>query len=174
MIETQQEWRQLRVPADEDDSPIDLTLEGDYAQKVIGSIEIKSNDHNVITDNDIFIALAAGSAQNKTLTWRLFTWAKWNGMAQQVAYGVGTTGSQSVIKYPNGSLAADIYWCDTLVVTSYSWMKAVKATVGGGNNSVAVISLQTFAWPWWFLQIEDADGITGNEAGSVSAWWKRR
>lgn len=174
MIEEQQEWQQLRAPANEDASPIDLTSEGDFDQKVNEAIEIKSNDHNVLNANDIFIALAAGSAASKTLIWRLFAWAKDNGMAQQVAYGTGETGAQAVVKYPNGEIATDKFWCDTLVVTAYSWLKAIKATIGGGNDSVGMLSLQTFAWTWWFMQIEDADGSTGNEAGDVSVWWRNR
>lgn len=174
MLREQEEWQQLRAPANEDASPIDLTTEGDFEQIVSGAIEIKSNDHNVLTANDIFIAIAAGPAHSKTLTWRYFAWAKQNGMCQQVAYGTAETGSQAVVKYPNGETATNIFWCDTMVVTAYSWLKAVKATPGGGNDSVGMISLQTFEWPWWFMQIEDADGATGAEAGDVSVWWKRR
>lgn len=174
MYEEQQEWQCLRTPADEDDSPIDLTSAGDFAQMVAGAIEIKSDDHNVLNANDIFIAIAAGPAEDKDLTWRYFTWAKQNGMAQQVAYGTAKTGSQAVVKYPNGDTATDIFWCDTLVVTDFSWPKSVKATPGGGNNSVGMITLQAFAKRYWFMQIEDADDATGNEAGDVSVWWRHR
>lgn len=174
MIREQEDWQRMRAPANEDASPIDLTSEGDFAHIVSGAIEIKSDDHNVLNANDIFIAIAAGAAAGKTLTWRLFTWAVFNGMIQQVAYGTAETGSQAVVKYPKGDTATDIFWCDDLVVTAYSWPLAVKATPGGGNDSVGMITLQTFEWPWWFFEISDADGVTGDEAGAVSVWWKHR
>lgn len=174
MSKVQKEWQQFRAPGNEDASPIDLTAQGDYDQKVSEAIELISDAGGHITIYDIFIAIAAGAAASKTLTWRLFTWAKWNGMCQQVGYGTAETGAQAVVKYPNGETATDIFWCDTLVVTAYSWLKAIKATVGGGNDSVGLLSLQTFEWPFWFMQIEDADGSTGNEAGDVSVWWKHR
>lgn len=174
MIREQEDWQRMRAPANEDDPAIDLTSEGDWDQKVSSAIEIKSNDHNVLNTNDIFIALAAGAAADKTLTWRLFAWSVFNGMIQQAAYGTAKTGAQAVVKYPNKAAAANIFWCDTLVVTGYSWPLAVKATPGGGNDSVAMITLQTFEWAWWFMQIEDADGATGDEAGDVSVWWRHR
>lgn len=174
MTEIQEEWQLLRSPANADASLIDLTSGGDFSQKTGGAIEIRNSGNGLVSIYDIFIAIAAGAAAGKTLTWRLFTWAAWNGMCQQVACGTAETGTQAVVKYPNGQTATDIFWCDTLAVTAFSWLKAVKATVGGGNNSVGMLSLQTFAWPWWFMQIEDADGVTGDEAGSVSVWWRRR
>ena len=90
------------------------------------------------------------------------------------AQRAGRTGSQAVVVYPNGEAAPDKFWLDTLAVTSYSWPKAVKATVGGGNDSVAMLSLFTGGWPYWKMQIEDADGSNGDEAGDVSVWWKRK
>lgn len=173
-MELHMEWQLLRAAADEDASPINLTSEGDFDQKVSGAIEIKSDAGGIVGVNNMFIALAAGAAENKTLTWRLFNWAKFNGMAQQVAYGTGKTGSQAVVKYPNAATATNIFWCDDLSVTEYSWPTPVEATVGGENNSVAMLSLRILGSTWWFMQIEDADGATGAEAGDVSVWWKRR
>lgn len=165
----------LRAAANEDSPVIDLTSEGDFDHKPASAIELKSNDFGLGSlAGDIFIALAAGAAANKTLTWRLFTWAKLNGMIQQVAYGTGRTGSQAVVVYPDKVAAPNKFWLDTLVVTAYSWPLPVKATVGGGNDSLAMLSMQTFGFPFWLMQIEDADGSTGDEAGDVSVWWKRK
>jgi len=178
ILEVPRDWSVLREAADEDASPIDLTAEGDYAQKPSSAIQIVhlpsiyyASGYSYY-DTDIALAIAAGSAADKTLTWRLFTWSIANGMAQQVAYGTGTTGSQAVVKYPDGTTASNIFWCDTIVVTGYSWPKAVKATPGSGNDSVAMITLDLLNYSYWLVQIEDADGSTGDEAGDVSVWWK--
>ena len=168
------EWQQLRAPADEDASPINLTSEGDFDQMVSGAIEIRGDAGGIVHEENIFIALAAGAAADKRLTWRLFNWAKQNGMAQQVGYGTGKTGSQAVVKYPNTVAATNKFWWDELVVSDYSWLTPVEATVGGGNNSVAMISLRILGGTYWFMQIEDADGASGDEAGDVSVWWRRR
>ena len=170
-VERPNRWYSFRAVGDEDASPIDLTTAGDFANKSSGAQQIVQG-MRTSAYLDIALAIAAGSAENKILTWRLFTWAIANGMAQQVAYGTATTGTQAVVKYPDGTTATNIFWCDTIVVTSYAWPKAVKATLGQANDSVAMITLDMLNWSWWFMQIEDADGSTGDEAGDVSVWFK--
>ena len=175
LIEIPKPWNRLRAPANEDASPIDLTTQGNWANKPSGAIQIampmQENEMPYVS-TDVAIAIAAGSAADKTLTWRLFALALTNGMIQQVAYGTATTGTQAVNIYPNGDSASNIYWCDTIVVTEYYWPKPVKATPNAGNNSVGMVSLDLLNWSWWHIQIEDADGVTGDQAGNVSVWYK--
>ena len=70
MTEIQEEWQLLRSAANEDASPIDLTSGGDFSQKISGAVEIGNAGNGLVSIYDIFIAIAAGAAAGKTLTWR--------------------------------------------------------------------------------------------------------
>lgn len=165
----------LRAEANEEASPINLVSEGDFAQKPSDAFEIRTDGSGLNSlANDAFIMFSGGDAALKTFTWRLFSWLAINGPAQLVAFGTGTLGSQAVIIYPNGSAATNKFWAHTLVVTAFSWPKEVRATPNGGNNSVAMLSLDLMGRKHWKMQIEDADGLTGNEAGDISAYWSRK
>lgn len=165
----------LRAEADEDTSLIDLTSEGDFAQKPSDAFEILTDESGLNSlVNDAFIMFSGGNAALKIFTWRLFAWLRANGPAQLVASGTGILGSQAVIIQPNGSAATNKFWADTLVVTTFSWPKQVKTTPGGGNNSVAQISLELMGRKYWKMQIEDADGSTGDQAGDISVYWNQK
>lgn len=165
----------LRAEANEEASPINLATEGDFAQMPADALEIRTDEAGLNSlVNDAFILFCGGPAALKIFTWRLFAWLAINGPAQLVAYGTGTLGSQAVVIYPNGAAATNKFWADTLVVTTYYWPKEVKATPNGGNNSVATLSLDLMGWKHWKMQIEDADGLTGSEAGDISAYWSQK
>jgi len=172
-----------RLEADEDASPIDLTSEGDFAQKPSTALDLFERSvfetdkqdtpiRPVLVPNGIEFFFTGGSAENKTFGWKLYAWRNENGMARHVATGTGTLGTQAVVTYPhNGSTATNKFWADTLTVTWWNWLKEVKSTDTVGHNTAASIWLDNCGYRYWHIIITDADGSTGTEAGDIAGWW---
>lgn len=167
-----------RNEADEDTSTLDLTTEGNFANMpsesgdFLGAVDINRGLTSELKVNGIAFAFTGGSAANKTFTWKLFAWKNSNGAARQVAEGTGTLGSQAVVVYPhNGAAATNRFWADTLSVTWYNWYKRVDSTDTTGHNTVAEIWTDACGWRYWYVEIADADGSTGAEAGDVASYY---
>jgi hypothetical protein len=161
-------WNQIRAPAVEDSSTIDLTnSEGDFANKPAAAIEVKESKAN-----KIMLAFCGGAAANKTFSYKVFVWARNNGMAEVVCDGTGTTGAQDVVLYPHdGSAATNQFWADTLTVTGY-WVKPVYKADADGNDRCSKICFDLAGISWIYVEITDADGVTGNEAATVGVFYR--
>lgn len=173
-----------RLEANEDASLLDLTTAGNFANKPAGALDLKqrsvftANKQDVsvpaiLIPNGIEFMFTGGSAAGKTFGWRIIAWRNENGPARLVAVGTGILGTQAVVVYPhNDDPATNKFWADTLVVTSskVNWLKPFKSTDTAGNNTVASVWTDDAGYRYWHIEITDADGSTGDEAGNIAGW----
>ncbi|KKN70115.1 hypothetical protein LCGC14_0434400 [marine sediment metagenome] len=175
-----------RNEADEDVSLLDLTTEGDYASipsvlgnTGVGVIDLLKDKYDGATEmivNGIEFMFSGGSAADKTFGWRVLAWKTANGPARLIAVGTGILGTQAVVTYPlipggGTALATNKFWADTLVVTARNWPKGIESTDSVGNNSVSSIWVDDAGYRFWKIEITDADGSTGTEAGDISVYF---
>lgn len=175
-----------RLEGNEDASPLNLTTSGDFANKPAGALDLKElsvfeTDKQtilgpaILKPNGVEFLFAGGSAAGKTFGWNLFAWRNDNGMARQLAQGTGELGTQAVIKFPHDSVSpvSNRFWADKLIVTSstLNWLKPIKSTDTAGNNTVASIWTDNTGYRYWHIEITNADGSTGTEAGDISVFW---
>jgi len=182
-----QKLRIARNEADEDSTLLDLTSKGDFANKPsvlgdtgVGVIDILADEVVSVFEslssetrvNGIEFIFCGSSAAAKTFGWRLLAWRNLNGPARLFAVGTGELGTQAVVTYPhNGATATNRFWADNLVVTWENWPKDVEATDTGNSNSVASVWLDDCGYRYFKVEITDADGTTGTEAGDIASYW---
>lgn len=178
--------RIARNEADEDGTLLDLTTEGDYANipsvlgdtgtGVIDLMQPDGTEEDItgqIVVNGLEFYISAGSAAAKTLGWRLLGW-RVKGPARLVAIGTAITSTQALVTYPhNGETATNKFWTDTFVLTWSNWPQDhIGVTDTDGNsNSVGSIWLDAMGYRYWKVEITNADGSTGDEAGDVAVYW---
>lgn len=161
----------LRTEADEDASAIDLTTEGDYANKPSAAVPLKTRpDRMGHGGNALELVFCGGSAADKTFTYKIYAWRNTNGAARMVATGTGTLGTQAVVIYPSGSTATSKFWADTLTVTE-RWVASVESSDASGNNEIASLQFDFRGYEFIYCEITSADGATGAEAGDVSVYY---
>jgi len=156
---------------------IDMTTEGDYAQKptattsYLGAFDVHPTDQKgAIRVNGLAFSFLGTGGADYAFKWRLYTWRAANGPIHQVAAGTGTLGTQGVIKFPhNGATAPTSLWADTLTVTWYNWYKEVTSTDETGHNTQAEIWLDACGYKWWYIEIDDPDA--GDAATTVGAYY---
>lgn len=157
----------LRTVTDED-TAIDLTSEGDFANKPAAAIKFGTADTGAGRENTIVLAFCGGDSANDTFTYKVYVWRSTNGPAEPVCTGTGTLGTQAVVLYPhNFSTATSKFWADTLTVTA-RWLKGVKTTDSSGNNEMAKIAFDGCGVEWLYVEITNIDG-TG-EATDISIY----
>lgn len=160
-----------------------LTTQGDFAQKPATALDLFKFDLLTPRDtrhfaehgvNGVAFCFSGGSADGKTFTFNIYGWANENGPAVHVLQGTGTLGTQQVVKYPHNGLAPDAtrYWADTLEVSWENWFKEVEATDGTGHNTVAHVWFDSCGYRYFFIEILNADGSTGTEAGDVACFYR--
>jgi hypothetical protein len=176
--------RIARNEANEDSTLLDLTTKGDYANRPailgstgIGVIDLHRPDgtEEEVTGqmrvNGIEFMFTGGSAAGKTFGYRLLAW-RIKGPARLAAVGTGELGAQAVVTYPhNGNAATNKFWADNLTVTWENWPKEVEATSNTSKDSVSSVWLDDAGYRFWKVEITNADGVTGTEAGNVAVWW---
>lgn len=164
----QRGYEVLRAEATED-TELDLTTKGDFAQKPAGAVEIPANNAGGSVANFIQIIVCAGDAENEKFDWRLIGWRGDNGPAELIAEGNDAIlGTQAVVKYPHsGNTATLKFWADTFVVDAYYWGKQVVA-VDSGGNSVAKLVLDIFGYKWILFEITNA---SAGSATPFMAYW---
>ena len=157
---------------------IDLTTEGDFAQKPVanaanaylGAFDVNRSSISAQIVNGIAFSFFGTGGANKGFKWRLYAYRSSNGPIHQVAEGTGLLGTQGVIKFPhNGATAPTALWADTLTVTWYNWYKEVKPTDETGNNTQAEIWLDACGYRWWYIEIDDPDA--GDAATTIGAYY---
>jgi len=123
--------------------------------------------------NGIEFFFCGGSAAGKTFGYRIISWKNENGMARLVAVGTGILGTQAVVYYPHDLTAAasNRFWADTLTVTSTNWLKPIKSTDTAGQNTTASVWTDDCGYRYWKIEITNADGSTGTEAGNIAVYW---
>ncbi len=180
--------RIARNEADEDATLLDLTSEGDAPSRPdnlgatgVGVVDIIKDKHESATDtviNGIEFFFSGGAAADKTFGWRILAWRQANGPARLMSVGTGVLGTQALVTYPavpnqgtTPTPATNKFWADTLVVTAPNWPKGLESTNVTGNNSVASIWGDIAGYRYWKVEITDADGSTGTEAGDVAVWY---
>ncbi len=160
-----------------------LATEGNFAQKPDTALDLQKLDlfspratkHVAeMLQNGVAFSFAGSSAAGKTFTYDIFSWGNENSPARQAVNGAGILGTQQVIVYPhnNETTTTDRFWADTLTVAWENWPKEVESTNTTGRNTVAEVWLDDTGSRYWFIQISDADGSTGTEAGDISVFYR--
>ncbi len=160
-----------------------LATEGDFAQKPVASLDLQKKDLFIprgnigpgeLIQNGLAFSFTGSAAAGKTFTYDIFAWANENGPAKHTVNGTGILGTQQVVKYPHNGIAPDTtrFWADTLAVTWENHPKEVESTDTIGHNSVAEVWLDGTGLRYWFIQISNADGSTGTEAGDISCFYR--
>lgn len=165
----------------------DIETAGDYDSKPSGTVDVLDPAYldpttettkgqsltSISKVNGILLSFTGGSAANKTFTYDVFTWANENGHAKHTINGTGTLGTQQVVKYPHNNVAAtNKFWADTLTVTWENHPKDVASTDKTGHNTIAEVWLDMTGLRYLYVQISDADGSTGDEAGDIACYFR--
>ncbi len=160
-----------------------LATEGNFAQMPSTALDLQKVDlfsprevkHLAeMKQNGVAFSFMGSSAAAKTFTYDIFTWGNENSPARHAVSGTGILGTQQVIVYPhnNDATVTDRFWADTLTVTWENWPKEVESTDEVGHNAVAEVWMDDTGSRYWFIQISDADGSTGTEAGDISVFYR--
>ena len=174
-----------RLEGNEDASPLDLTTAGDFASKPSDALDLFERsvftaDKQIkpirpeLVPNGIEFYFSGGSAAGKTFTWKIYTWRNENGPAKYAGTGTGELGTQALVIYPHDPLAAATskFWADKISITWHNWPKEMESTDEDGNsNSVGSLWMDCAGYRYWKIEIADADGSTGTQAGDVAVWW---
>lgn len=167
-----------------EDTLLDLTTKGDFAQKPVTALDLLKRTiaispepeqippvRPLMYQNGIAFMFTVSTAEAKTFNWHLKAWINENGPAKYVAHGTGIAGSQAVVKYPhNGVAVANTFWADSLVVTAYDWYKEVKATTPStALNSVSEVWLDAAGWRYWLMEIITTG--TADPATAVASYY---
>ena len=166
-------------PTGAEDTLLDLTTKGDFAQRPTSNVVDLLKDSVDWTDNSteapslthdleangLEIYIAGSAAAGRNVIWYLTAWRNENGPAKRVAQGTATTGTQAVVKWPhNGVAIANTFWCDTIVITWENWLKEVEGTDSGNSNSVASLWLDAAGYRFWMIEFRtteaDATALT--------------
>ncbi len=161
-----------------------IATQGNFAQKPATALDLLKVDlfspretkHIAeIKQNGIAFSFIGSSAADKTFTYDIFAWGNENSPARQLVSGTGTLGTQEVIVYPhnNEATTTDRFWADTLTIAWENQLKEVESTEDTtGRNTVAEVWMDATGLRFWFIQISDADGSTGTEAGDISVFYR--
>ena len=142
---------------------LDPTLGAEKAIAIIANSKV----------NGIAFSFCGGSAAGKTFTADFFTWANENGPAKHTVNVTAELGTQQVVVFPhNGVTATSKFWADKMTVVWENHVKEVESTDKVGRNSVGEIWLDLSGLRYIFIQISNADGSTGTEAGNVSSFFR--
>ncbi len=160
-----------------------LATEGNFAQMPSTALDLQKLDLFLprevkhvaeMKQNGIAFSFMGSSAADKTFTYDIFTWGNENSPARHAVSGAGILGTQQVIIYPhnNEATVTDRFWADTLTIAWENWPKEVESTNETGRNTVAEVWFDAAGSRYFFIQISDADGSTGTEAGDISVFFR--
>jgi len=160
-----------------------LETESDFAQMPTTVLDLAKKDlflpkegqkFGELEQNGLAFSFSGSSAANKTFTYDIYVWALGNGAAKHIINGTGTLGTQQVIKYPHNGEEPDStrYWADTLTVTWENHLKEVESTDATGHDTISEVWFDGTGIRYIFIQISDADGSTGTEAGDIACFYR--
>jgi hypothetical protein len=161
----------LRAEANENSTLIDLTTGGDFSSKPAGAVQLVSSGEAGPV-NAIQFIFCGGSAADKTFSWKLYAWRRKNGPCEFIASGTAVLGTQRVMKYPHNNMTASgRYWADTLAITEQVALKTFSVADASSSNRVAKLYGDLCGYEWVYVEITNADGTTGSEAGNISVYY---
>lgn len=109
---------------------------------------------------------------NDVFSFNIVGWGKSNGMAQIIAEGNGSLGTQDVVIYPGGAAVTDGFWADTITLDETTKWPSVTV-VNSGDNEVACILADTTGLEWIQFVVYDSLGSEAGEANSTSVYGRR-
>jgi len=158
----------LREEANNTPTDISLTDSGDFASK---PSDAKDIIRDALAPNAIQFIFAGGDAADKSFSWAIYAWRSQNGMAELLAKGTGTLGTQAVVKYPhNGTAATNKYYADTLTITEQGLPKTFQVADAGGNNRTAKLYGDICGYRYVYCVVSNAGG-SGVEAEKISVYY---
>jgi len=179
-------WRLLRAEADEDANTLIFDNDGDSGNIPDTAIDLMDIALDAQTIGGagynsgavgMEIIFGGGDTVNDDFTYRVLTARSHDGSIdgpiRVMATGVGTLGSMEISKYPNTGLGTtNKHYADTLTVT-YTWgVTTIYSTDETGNNLVASLVIKFLkGYRYYWVEITEADGTTGTEAGDVSVYY---
>lgn len=164
-------WSIAREEADEQ-TLINIASQSDHINAGDGWKDVPVRGDNTTGANRILLTASAGSSSAKTFSFRILVRADDYAPAEVAAVGTGETGTQQVNVYPyNKASASGKYWVELFSVTSY-WWKPVATKDNGGNNYIDGIILDLVGCKQFKVEVYNADGTTGSEAGDVAFYWR--
>ena len=160
-----------------------IETESDFAQMPATALDLAKKDLFLpkagqvfaeLEQNGLAFSFSGSSAAGKTFTYDIYAWANENGPAKHIINGTGILGTQQVVKYPHNGEAPDTtrYWADTLAVTWENHLKEVESTDTTGHNTISEVWFDGTGLRYIFIQISDADGSTGTEAGDIACFYR--
>ncbi len=160
-----------------------LATEGNFAQKPATALDLTTIDLfdpkiaqalGELKQNGVAFSFSGSSAAGKTFTYDIFTWANENGPAKQTINGTGILGTQQVVIFPHDpdGTAPNRFWADTLTVDWENHLKEVESTDTIGHNTMAEVWFDMTGLRYVFIQISNADGSTGTEAGDIACFYR--
>ena len=165
-----------------EDTLLDLTTKGDFAQKPATALDLMKDDivsprnvpfPAVLEANGIGFSFCGSTAADQNFLWYLKVWGNENSPCKYAAYGTGKLGTQAVVKYPhNGTAVANMFWADTLIVTAYNWFKPIKSTDTAGLNSVAEIWTDDVGFRYWLVEIRTTEA-DATAATTLAVYYRR-
>jgi hypothetical protein len=163
----------LRAENNEDAVAIDLTTSGDFASKPVSAIQVPMLPLSQQTQvKNLVFYFCGGAAADKTFGFKIYGWRNNGGMAELIAEGTGTLGTQAVVKYPhNGAAATNKFWADTLAISAQGTPETFQVADASGGNRCAKLFGYNCGYEWLYCEISSADGTTGAEAGNITVYW---
>lgn len=160
-----------------------IATEGDFAQKPVTALDLAKKDLfdpkidqplGELEQNGLAFSFTGGSAADKTFTADFYTWANQNGPAKHTINMTAELGTQQVVFYPHNPTAAatDKFWADKMTLNWENHLKEVEVTDPVGRNSVGEVWFDITGLRYVFIQISDADGSTGTEAGDIAVFYR--
>ena len=157
-------------------STVDLTSAGRWDLRPSETWKVPTKSDGSIEANALSFTFAAGidagtTANNKTLSWKLYAWKDLDAPAEYVALGTATFGTQDVGRFPDRTFhdTGDLRnWADTIAITTQYFPKTLAVTTIA-NDSICKLTVDGAGYGYWYFEITDANG-TGSEAGDVSVW----
>jgi len=153
----------------EEDTALDLTSEGNFANKPAGAVKLGAARTREGLHNTLILAFCGGNAADLIFDYKVYGWRSTNGPAEVLCNGRGTLGTQAVVLYPHDfSAATSKFWADTLTVIT-RWLKGVTTTDSSGNNEIGKLGLDTCGIEWFYVEITNIDG--SGEATDITIYW---
>lgn len=159
-----------------------IATESNFAQMPSTTLDLAKTDlfipkegqkFGVLVQNGLAFSFTGGSAAGKEFSYDIFAWNNENGPAHHLIKGTGILGTQQVVKYPhNGEDAPNRFWADTLTLTWETALKEVEVTDETGRDSISEVWFDASGFRYFFIQISDADGSTGTEAGDIASYYR--
>jgi len=167
-----------------------MRAESDEDSSLVGSVNLDwsnrpSGIHRVIytgRDGDMeanavhIIAIAGQDSDadpvNRTFSWKLYVWKDEWCPAEIVAEGTAVVGATQAVKFPDDNSLATVQrnYVDTWTITSQYFISTVFVPTMK-SDGIAKIVFDLAGYKYIYMEITDADGSTGVEAGAVSVFY---